>query len=73
MSETVQDLTRMANQIAAFFQPYPEAEAVAGIAGHIRDFWTRPMRERLDAHIAAGGAGLDPIVIKALSPADETA
>ncbi|MBP5857522.1 formate dehydrogenase subunit delta [Marivibrio halodurans] len=73
MSETIQDLTRMANQIADFFRAYPEAEALDGIAGHIRDFWTRPMRDRLDAHIAAGGEGLDPFVIKALSPASQDA
>jgi formate dehydrogenase subunit delta len=58
----------MANQIAAFFRAYPEPEACAGIAQHIKDFWTPAMRRALQARIAAGGAdGLDPLVIRALS------
>lgn len=54
-------LTRMANQIARFFdsQPGPAAEAVAG---HINDFWEPRMRARLLAHIEAGGEGLHPAV-----------
>jgi formate dehydrogenase subunit delta len=38
---------------------------VEGIAGHIRQFWERRMREQLAAHVAAGGEGLDPLVIEA--------
>ena len=41
------DMIRMANQIAAFFEAYPRAEAVDGIAKHIRSFWTPRMRRRL--------------------------
>ena len=33
------ELTRMANQIAAFFEAYPRAEALEGIAKHIKSFW----------------------------------
>ena len=31
MSEKIEKLVRMANQIADFFAPYSEAEAVAGV------------------------------------------
>lgn len=65
MHDDLQDLIRMANQIAAFFRAYPEDEAVPGIGQHIKDFWTGNMRRKLDAHIAKGGEGLDPLVLKA--------
>jgi len=58
-----EDLVRKANQIAAFFRPYPEAEAAAGVAKHMRDFWDPRMRRLLAAHVAAGGAGLDPLAL----------
>jgi len=40
------DLVRMANNIAANFAVYPEAEAIAAIVRHVTDFWPRPMRDR---------------------------
>jgi formate dehydrogenase subunit delta len=58
---TESDIVRMANQIAAFFRAYPQEEAVAGVAKHIRDFWEPRMREALARHLAAGGEGLDPV------------
>ena len=58
-------LVHMANQIAAFFRPSPHDEAVAGVAGHLRQFWEPRMRHQLRAHIAEGGAGLDPLVLEA--------
>lgn len=58
-------LVHMANQIAQFFASYPHDEAVAGIADHIEKFWERRLREQLRTHIAAGGAGLRPLVIEA--------
>ncbi|MEQ9812837.1 MAG: formate dehydrogenase subunit delta [Azospirillaceae bacterium] len=60
-----EDLVRKANQIAAFFAPYPEAEAVEGVVGHMRSFWEPRMRRQLADHIAAGGAGLSPLARKA--------
>ena len=57
----------MANQIADFFAPYSEAEAVAGVEQHIRSFWTPRMREELLAFADAGGTGLKPSVMAALS------
>ena len=58
-------LVHMANQIAQFFASYPHAQAVADVADHIEKFWERRMRQQLDAHIAAGGAGLHPLVVEA--------
>ncbi|MCK9908842.1 formate dehydrogenase subunit delta [Microbacteriaceae bacterium K1510] len=59
-------LVYMANQIGKFFVSQGEKEAVEGIAGHIKKFWEPRMRNKIFAHIDAGGAGLDPVVRKAL-------
>ena len=52
------DLVRMANQIAAFFEPYPEDEAIAGITEHLQKFWDPSMRIALVAAQRAGPTGL---------------
>jgi formate dehydrogenase subunit delta len=54
----IDDLVRMANQIAAFFEPYPEEEAVAGITEHLQKFWDPSMRTALIDAYAAGLTGL---------------
>ena len=55
-----------ANQIAAFFDAYPHNKAVAGVAEHIRKFWTPPMRDQLRLYIEKEtGEGLHELVIKA--------
>lgn len=54
----VERLIYMANQIGKFFAHKPEAEAVAGIEGHIRQFWDRRMRAAI---LASDGAGLDAL------------
>lgn len=59
-------LIHMANQIASFFRSYPEDKAVAGIHDHLVSFWTPGMRNAILAHARQGGAGLDPLVAKAL-------
>ena len=41
------DLVRMINQIAQFFDPYPPTEAVAGIKEHLHKFWDPSMRREL--------------------------
>lgn len=61
---TEDKLIRMANQIAAFFATQP-GTAAEGVAAHINDNWSPPMRAALLAHVAAGGAGLAPAVIEA--------
>ncbi|MBK8085577.1 MAG: formate dehydrogenase subunit delta [Devosia sp.] len=64
MSEDL-DLVRMANNIAANFAVYPEAEAIAGIVRHISDFWPRPMRERLVVLVRDGAGDLAPLALAA--------
>ena len=59
-------LVRMANQIGQFFQSQPHDEAVAGIADHLRSFWTPTMRRQIADHAVAGGAGLDPLTLEAV-------
>jgi formate dehydrogenase subunit delta len=59
-------LTHMANQIGKFFQHRPEAQAVADTADHLRKYWDPRMRREIVAYLAKGGAGLDPIVKKAI-------
>jgi formate dehydrogenase subunit delta len=54
-------LVTMANQIAKFFAAQGEARAVPQIADHIEKFWDPRMRRAISAHIAQGGAGLDPL------------
>ncbi len=63
---TTERMVHMANQIAAFFRSYPHETAVEGVAGHLRQFWERRMREKLFAHADAGGEGLDPLVLEAV-------
>lgn len=56
------DLIRMANQIADFFQPYERAEAVEGIATHLRNFWDPRMRAQIiDIAAAQPGALAEPV------------
>jgi formate dehydrogenase subunit delta len=59
-------LVMMANQIAKAFTPLGEARAVLKIADHIAKFWDPRMRRQVEAHVAAGGAGLEPIALAAL-------
>ena len=66
MAEKLDKLVRMANQIADFFVPYPDEEAVAGIQEHIRSFWTRRMREEFVAYAESDGARLAPRVVAAV-------
>ena len=60
-------LVYMANQIGKFFASQPRGAAVAGTADHIRKFWDPRMRSAIFAHLAAGGAGLDPNVREAIA------
>ena len=63
--DQAQKLLAMAKQIADFFRPYPEDQAVSSIADHINKFWTRGMR---DAFLRLPGlldGALDPLLTKA--------
>jgi len=62
-----QHLVQMANDIGNFFRAQPKREdAIAGIANHIRSFWTRRMREKLFAEIRDDGSKLDDLPREAL-------
>jgi formate dehydrogenase subunit delta len=62
----VEKLVMMANQIAAFFAAQGETRAVPQIANHIQKFWDPRMRTQIFTHLAASGAGLDPLARAAL-------
>ena len=66
-SSPEQRLVYMANQIGKFFQSQGHDKAVPGVADHIRKFWDPRMRKQIYAHLAAGGAGLDPSVREAIA------
>jgi formate dehydrogenase subunit delta len=59
-------LVTMANQIGKFFTAQGEDKAVPLIADHLVKFWDPRMRKAIVAHLAEGGAGLDPSVRKAI-------
>jgi formate dehydrogenase subunit delta len=59
-------LVYMANQIGKFFTAEREETAVDNIETHIKKFWEPRMRKAIAAHLEAGGAGLDPMVKKAV-------
>jgi formate dehydrogenase subunit delta len=60
-------LTKMANEIAAFFDADPDrVAALDGFAGHLRRFWEPRMRKELVALVDGGGGGdLLPLVRQA--------
>ena len=58
------DMIRMANQIASFFNGSGPDAAVKDAAEHINKFWDPRMRTALIAHLAKGGEGLDPTILK---------
>jgi formate dehydrogenase subunit delta len=61
-------LVRMANDIGAFFRAEPNREdAIAGIANHIARFWTKRMREKLNAYLQENGQGLDELPREAIA------
>lgn len=61
------DLVRMINQIADFFDAYPEAEAVAGVTDHVRKFWDPSMQRQLIAARESLGDQLHPIARRVLA------
>jgi formate dehydrogenase subunit delta len=59
-------LVMMANQIAKAFAPLGQERAVPKVADHIEKFWDPRMRRQIEAHVATGGAGLEPAAKAAL-------
>lgn len=64
----INHLVGMSNQIGTFFESMPDRQqALADIAGHLRNFWAPPMRRQLLTHAIQGDAtDLKPIVLEAL-------
>ncbi|HEV7325917.1 MAG TPA: formate dehydrogenase subunit delta [Bosea sp. (in: a-proteobacteria)] len=65
--EHLAKLAVMANQIGDFFKSYPDEEAVAAIADHINQFWTKRMREEFRTGFETDMATLSPLVRQARS------
>jgi formate dehydrogenase subunit delta len=65
-------LVYMANQIGKFFAHEAEDKAVADTADHLQKFWDPRMRKAILVHLATGGAGLDPIALKAIAMLQDT-
>jgi formate dehydrogenase subunit delta len=59
------EIKRMANQIATAFQAYPEDQAVAETANHIKSYWDPRMRKHLAEVMASDQAALNPIALAA--------
>ena len=66
-------LIYMANQIATFFTSQPEAERVDRVAGHLKDFWDPRMLRQLYEIVDRKTAGIDPLVLSAVSQLREAA
>ena len=69
MSDSTQNLVKMANQIGSFFETMPNREeAMQDLAGHIHRYWDPRMRRALLKHITdEGGTDLTPVVLEAIS------
>jgi formate dehydrogenase subunit delta len=62
-----QQLVNMANDIGAYFHAEPKREdAIAGIVGHIKRFWTPRMRQKIVEHLHQGGEGLQDLAREAI-------
>ena len=64
----IDQLVKMANQIARNLAAWGDEEAVAAkTAEHIEKFWTPAMRRQLMDFWQAGGEGLSPVVCRVLA------
>ncbi len=66
-------LVYMANQIGQFFESQGHDKAVPGIADHIKKYWDPRMLKSIYAHLDAGGAGLAPNALEALTKLKQAA
>ncbi len=64
-----EQLITMANQIGAFFKPYPDQVQVQkDIARHLNRYWALAMRQQISQHVhETSGIGLDVNVIEAIN------
>lgn len=65
--EHLAKLALMANQIGDFFKAYPDEQAIAAIADHINQFWTKRMREEFRNGFEKDASALSPLVRQALA------
>ncbi|AIR90337.1 formate dehydrogenase subunit delta [Pseudomonas cremoricolorata] len=68
---THDNLVKMANHIAHYFDSEPDRElAVQGLNQHLRSFWTPAMLKQLSEKAKGEAANdLDPLVLRALHSA----
>ena len=67
------NLVKMANNIAAFFQAEPDrTAAVAGVVDHLRKFWEPRMRKDIISYNQSGGDGLSDIAKDAVKELERT-
>lgn len=59
-------MVRQINQIAAYFEVYPEDRAETGIRGHIEKFMAPSLRRQLADYAASDGSGLRPLALRAV-------
>lgn len=57
-------LTRMANQIATFFESQPDEDKAGRVAEHLKEFWEPRMLDQLSSHVNDGGEGLSPLALE---------
>ena len=63
----IEHLVRMANDIGNFFKAEPDhADAVAGVAHHLKRFWDPRMRKEIVAYVDGSGAELMDLVREAV-------
>jgi formate dehydrogenase subunit delta len=51
----------MANDIGNYFRAQGRDEAIAGIANHIKRYWTPRMLQKLNSYLAQGHGDLDEL------------
>jgi formate dehydrogenase subunit delta len=63
----VENLVKMANQIADYFRSEPDHEAaIASVESHIKRFWDPRMRKAIVEHVGGGGEGLGDLAKAAI-------
>lgn len=67
MRNTLDKLVHMANQIAVELAHQQPGAAVEATCSHLWHFWDPAMRKTIVAHLAEGGAGLDPVTRDAVA------
>jgi formate dehydrogenase subunit delta len=67
MSNSIDSLIKMANQIGSFFQAEPDRDtAIQGIEQHIRSFWEPRMRKQIIEYVQHDGRELNELVAAAV-------